>query len=195
MRYDKGHKEQTRQRILDAAASRFRAEGIEAVGVVSLMNDVGLTQGGFYNHFSSKEDLVRETLTGGFCAARDALRALVATGDDGLATLVDHYLSTQHRDHPESGCAAAALAPEIGRRTAATREVFTGGVKAMVELIGDQLPEDLTREARQARALAVYGSLVGSLALARAVDDEALSEQMLKSGRQAAMALGRPAAG
>ncbi|TCV92906.1 TetR family transcriptional regulator [Luteibacter rhizovicinus] len=191
MRYDKGHKEITRQRILEAAAGRFRSEGIEAVGVVSLMNEVGLTQGGFYNHFPSKEDLVRESLSDGFESTLDRLKARVAASrGDGLKALVTGYLSVEHRDHPERGCTAAALSSEIGRRPDATRAAFTEGFGDVVEFVGENLPDTLKPKQRRALAMAIFASMVGTISLARAVDDPALSEEILVAGRQAAISLG-----
>ncbi|MDF3983032.1 TetR/AcrR family transcriptional regulator [Luteibacter sp. PPL201] len=190
MRYEKGHKEQTRQRIVEAASERFRADGIDAVGVVSLMNDVGLTQGGFYNHFGSKEDLVRECIAVGSNAAmeRFAIR-VAASADEPWRALIDLYLSTMHRDHPEHGCMAAALSGEMGRRPASTREVFTEGYEEMLDLIGSTLPQDIAAARRRTLAIAVMSSMVGSMSLARAVADPALSEDILALGRRSSVEL------
>jgi TetR/AcrR family transcriptional repressor of nem operon len=181
MRYEKGHKEQTRQKIVEAAAQRFRADGIDAVGVVSLMGDVGLTQGGFYNHFPSKEDLVRESVT---VAAKVA-----ASRGERYKAMINGYLSADHRDTPESGCVAAALSAEMARRPVETREVFTDGYGEMVELISSTLPASVRGKRRRTLAMAVFASLVGSLSLSRAVADESLSDEILSLGRQSAMEL------
>ncbi|SFW69884.1 TetR/AcrR family transcriptional regulator [Luteibacter sp. UNCMF366Tsu5.1] len=190
MRYEKGHKEQTRQKIVEAASQRFRADGIDAVGVVSLMGEVGLTQGGFYNHFGSKEDLVRESVLTAASAARERLAARVAASrSEGHRALINAYLSPEHRDHPEAGCVAAALAAEVARRPAETRQVFTDGYESMVELIASTLPVDVRGKRRRSLAMTLFASLVGSLSLSRAVADRTLSDEILTLGKQAALAL------
>lgn len=190
MRYEKGHKEQTRQKIVEAASERFRADGIDAVGVVSLMNDVGLTQGGFYNHFDSKEDLVRECVTHGALGARDRMAARVAgSRGEPHRAFVNAYLSPEHRANPGSGCVAAALSAEMARRPDGTREAFTHGYSNMVDVIAQSLPDSVRGKRRRALAMSVLASLVGSLSLARAVATDALSDEILALGRQAALAL------
>ncbi|HEY4091831.1 MAG TPA: TetR/AcrR family transcriptional regulator [Luteibacter sp.] len=190
MRYDKGHKELTRQRIVEAASERFRADGIDAVGVVSLMGDVGLTQGGFYNHFPSKEDLVRECVASGVAAATQRMADRVATSrGERYRALVNHYLSAEHRDNPASGCVAASLASELARRPEETRVVFTEGVGGMVEVIASTLPDTVRGKRRRVLATAVLSSMVGTLALARAVAGESMSDELLSVGRQSALAL------
>lgn len=190
MRYEKGHKEQTRQKIVEAASERFRADGIDAVGVVSLMSDVGLTQGGFYNHFGSKEDLVRDSVASGATSARDWMAARVAgSRAEAHRAMVNGYLSADHRDHPESGCVAAALAAEMGRRPDETRAAFSEGYAEMVELIASTLPASVRGKRRRTLAMSVFASMVGSMSLSRAVAEEGLSDEILTLGRQAALAL------
>lgn len=190
MRYEKGHKEQTRQKIVEAAAERFRADGIDAVGVVSLMNDVGLTQGGFYNHFGSKEDLVRESVASAAAGAKDRMAARVAgSRGEPYRAMVNGYLSADHREHPESGCVAAALSAEMARRPEETRLAFTDGYGEMVDLITATLPDKIRGKRRRSLAMSVFASMVGSLSLSRAVVDEALSDEILSLGRQAALQL------
>jgi TetR/AcrR family transcriptional regulator, transcriptional repressor for nem operon len=182
MRYSKQHKEVTRQRIVEIASNRFRKEGLDAVGVASLMADAGLTHGGFYNHFSSKDDLVEEAL---ISAAEGSLaKSLRDFETGGFAQFTRSYLRTAHRDHPETGCSVAALAGELPRHSKATREVFTENVKGLISLIESRLPKpdpDL--------AQAICATLVGTLQLARAVSDKKLSDQLLKAGEKAAIAL------
>jgi len=190
MRYEKGHKDTTRQRIVEAAGERFRAEGIEAVGIGNLMAGIGLTQGGFYNHFASKDDLVREVVGSSLHAKLDDLRALNAgRRHGGIAKMVDYYLSATHRDDPAAGCTCSALAMEIARGSGPTRTAFTSELRATLDLIGEQLPASLTPKRRRATAQAVFASMVGTLALARAIDDPILSDELLAAGRRAALAL------
>jgi TetR/AcrR family transcriptional repressor of nem operon len=190
MRYEKGHKEQTRQKIVEAASERFRADGIDAVGVVSLMNDVGLTQGGFYNHFGSKEDLVRESVANGASSAAERMAARIAASrGEGYRALVNGYLSAEHRDHPETGCVAASLSAEMGRRPVETRAAFTEGFGEMVEVIAGTLPDAVRGKRRRTLSMAVFASMVGSLSLSRAVSEPALSDEILALGRQSALEL------
>jgi len=190
MRYEKGHKEQTRQKIVEAASERFRADGIDAVGVVSLMSDVGLTQGGFYNHFGSKEDLVRDSVASAATSAKDRMAVRVAgSRSEPHRAMVNTYLSADHRDHPASGCVAAALAAEMGRRPEETRAAFSEGYGEMVELIASTLPASVRGKRRRTLAMSVFASMVGSMSLSRAVAEEGLSDEVLTLGRQAALAL------
>ncbi|MDR6642377.1 MULTISPECIES: TetR/AcrR family transcriptional regulator [Rhodanobacteraceae] len=190
MRYEKGHKEQTRQKIVEAASERFRADGIDAVGVVSLMSDVGLTQGGFYNHFGSKEDLVRDSVASAATSAKDRMAVRVAgSRSEPHRAMVNTYLSADHRDHPASGCVAAALAAEMGRRPEETRAAFSEGYAEMVELIASTLPASVRGKRRRTLAMSVFASMVGSMSLSRAVAEQGLSDEVLTLGRQAALAL------
>ena len=110
MRYDNGHKAATRERIVEAAGRRFRRDGIDAVGVAGLMQSAGLTVGGFYNHFGSKDELVREVVTTSLRTRRASMRDVVeARRHGGLEALVDLYLSVAHRDNSDVGCTCAAL--------------------------------------------------------------------------------------
>jgi len=193
MRYDKGQKEATRKRILEAAAMRFRRDGIESVGVASLMGEIGLTQGGFYNHFASKEDLAREVLVEALAATRERLAETgVGAAKDGLEPFVNFYLRPQHRDHPENGCAAAALAVEVGRGPDAIKTAFTVELRKTVALIGERLPKSMKPRQRREAAQAIFASMMGTLVLARAVGDAALSDELLTAGRRAALALASP---
>lgn len=191
MRYSPEHKEDTHRRIVARASERFRDEGIEAVGIANLMQSVGLTVGGFYAHFGSKEDLVAEACDAGFAKTTAAFRAYLDTKPQGerMAAFIDAYLSRRHRDEPASGCMIAAAGAELARHPASTRHGFTRQVEAWLSLIAQVLEEDGLRG--NARALAA--GLVGSMVLARAVDDPALSDAFLKSGREALKASLAPA--
>jgi TetR/AcrR family transcriptional regulator, transcriptional repressor for nem operon len=195
MRYEKGHKETTRRRIIETAAERFRKEGIANVGVANLMSELGLTQGGFYNHFESKDDLAREALAMGQGRMRERwLNVSTKTDQANLEDLVTSYLSTSHRDNVGRGCMLAALAIEIGRSEGPVREQLTQSIKAMVKLVGSVLPESQKPEQREADAMAVVSSLIGTMILARAVDDAEMSDRFLEIGRRAAIAVSEAAA-
>lgn len=189
MRYQEGHKEQTRQRIIEAASKRFRKGGADAVGVADLMADAGLTHGGFYAHFKSKEDLFRETLAAALDGTTGQFKRAVERTDDGLETIVRGYLTRRHRDEPEHGCVGASLAPEIARHPKRTRQVFRESIAKLIELIEEQLPIK-DREARRKRSIAIFSLMMGALQLARTEPDPDRSEQILQSAIESALALG-----
>ena len=122
MRYEKGHKETTRQRIVETAAARFRRYGIEGVGVAEVMAEAGLTVGGFYSHFKSKEDLVRAAMEESATHAKERFNRRIEEG--GLENWIRMYLRGSHRDHPEGGCTVAALASELARHPQGSRKAF-----------------------------------------------------------------------
>ena len=185
MRYEKGHKDLTRQRIVEVASRQFREHGVAAVGIAGIMADAGLTNGAFYAHFDSKEDLVREVLShAGF---RNKLSKAAENGT-GLAGAIRDYLSPNHRDNPGQGCPTSALVAEIARHPKATRDAFTGKVDDVIELIAAGLDAASAAERRR-RAVAIYALMVGALQLARAVNDKRLSAEILQSGADEAVAL------
>ena len=187
MRYSEDHKQATRRRILDVAGRRFKRDGIDGSGVATLMSDAGLTNGAFYGHFSSKEDLVANVLA-------DQLSTQRKSFDDqpsdraGLEAFVRSYLSPEHRDQLAGGCPSAALLDEIARRPTDTRDVFTAEVLGVVDDIASRLdPTDV--EAARADALTIFGLMVGTLQLARALTDRDLSDQLLARGEETALRL------
>jgi TetR/AcrR family transcriptional repressor of nem operon len=195
MRYEKGRKEETRRRVIDVASRRFRKDGIEATGVAALMADAGLTHGGFYAHFSSKDELVREALASALQGTRDVLAAAVqsarAQGTDTLEAIVRGYLRPAHRDRPDAGCAVAALAPEVARYDRKSRDVLANMIAEIVAVIAAELPARRRAGTAEETAYAVFGLLIGALQLARVTTDRDLSDQILRSGQEAALALAR----
>ena len=187
MRYEKDHKEQTRQRIVETAARRFREHGIEAEGVKSLMSAAGLTNGAFYNHFDSKEDLAREAVTAAMNERVARLRFWIDSGE-GLAGMIRSYFSPGHRDNPGKGCPAAILSAEVARHSDIVRSAYTAGMTEFVELAATQWP-DLSMDAALSRATALYGLMAGTMQVARATNDAAMSDRILESGMHAALAL------
>jgi TetR/AcrR family transcriptional regulator, transcriptional repressor for nem operon len=185
MRYSKDHKQATRQRIVDAAGRRFKQDGIDGAGVAAVMSDAGLTNGAFYGHFSSKEDLVANVLADQLRAQRQSFDAR-PSDRAGLEAFVRSYLSPQHRDEIADGCPSAALLDEIARRPSETRDVFTGEVMGEMDDIASRLdPTDV--EATRADALTVFGLMVGTLQLARTLTDRELSDQLLARGVETAL--------
>ena len=188
-RYDKGHRDTTRRHIIDVASSQFRESGIAAVGLAGIMAEAGLTNGAFYTHFASKEDLVRAVLL-------DALERREQRHKDNLEngvaleTVIRDYLSPKHRDRAATGCPTAALVSEIARHPKATREAFTGKMSDILALMAAQMSEGTPAERRR-RAIAAYATMVGALQLSRAVSDRQLSEEILENAVEAALALAK----
>jgi TetR/AcrR family transcriptional repressor of nem operon len=190
MRYSKEHKAETHARIVQKASERFRAEGVGAVGVGSLMQSLGLTVGGFYAHFESKEDLIAQACRSGFSATNARFKAYIETKPPGhqFVALVEAYLSPQHRDGPDAGCFAAATGAELARHPDETRVALAEQVDAWIGVIATAMENDkLDGEVR-----GIAGTLVGCLILARAMPDRAISDAFLDSGRKAALASVRP---
>ena len=187
MRYGKDQKQATRQRILEAAGRRFKQDGIDGAGVATLMSDAGLTNGAFYAHFTSKEDLVANVLADQLRAQRHNFHA--QTPDRaGLEAFIRSYLSPHHRDQCADGCPSAALLDEIARRPAATRQVFTDELMGVIDDIASRLhPTDA--EAARTDALTIFGMMIGTLQLARALTDRDLSDQLLARGVETALKL------
>ena len=187
MRYPKDQKQATRQRILEAAGRRFKQDGIDGAGVAAVMSDAGLTNGAFYAHFKSKEDLVANVLADQLRTQRQGFDGL-PSDRAGLEAMVRLYLSPQHRDQCADGCPSAALLDEIVRRPAATRQVFTDEQLATADAIAARLdPTDPA--AARTDALTLLGLMVGTLQLSRALTDRDLSDQLLAQGVETALKL------
>ena len=193
-RVSRQQKELNRERIVAAAGQGFRARGIDGVGIDELMKTAGMTHGGFYNHFSSKEDLALEVLNQGFTASLDSAAALIdahpRSSRAALNAIIDSYLSAYHRDHPEHGCASAALAADAGRHgiqaQAEYRRGLQGYLAAITDLLRDRARQTNTKlDPRRAReqAIALFSQLVGAQLIARAIAqaDPELSDEVLTS--------------
>lgn len=190
MANSRAEKAQNHERILDLAAARFREIGIAAVGVADLMKDAGLTHGGFYRHFDSRDDMVAEVVERAMERSRRALDEM--TPRDGkrhevLAGLLDFYLSPAHRDDLPTSCPVTALARDVARGSDRVRRAYTQSVAHFVGVLTKLAVGD-TPKARRAKAVGAVSVLVGALSLARAVDDKALSAEILKSARSEALA-------
>jgi len=187
MRYDKGHKDASRRRIMEVAGERFRSEGIAASGLASIMKDAGLTNGAFYPHFNSKADLVRESVAAAMDDQSRLLQQIVAEG--GLEAAIAAYLSPEHRDSPQLGCTLSALLPELARQPLAARSVYMERLLEAVHELASALPPDA--ENSEDVAIALYATLIGTLQLARAVSGTSLSDRILAAGANAARELVR----
>ncbi|WP_296447120.1 TetR/AcrR family transcriptional regulator [Rhodoferax sp. UBA5149] len=170
---------QNRDRVLDVAARLFRERGFEGIGVADLMKSAGLTHGGFYGQFASKEELMAEACARSFDGAVNTWTKIGgrATGNP-LAAVMKGYLSQQHRDNPGEGCVMAALGADASRQGSSLRHAVTVGTRKLLDLFTTFAPGRIKAVKRE-RALVAYASMVGALILARAVDDEALSDEIL----------------
>ena len=186
MRYEKGRKDASRSRIMEVAAERFRGDGIAASGLATIMSDAGLTNGAFYPHFQSKAELVRESVVAALDVQSQQMLDLLTSG--GPERAIEAYLSKEHRDNPEKGCASAALLPELARQPPETREVYTDRFLSQVRQVSAALPPTKDPEAV---ALGVFATLIGTLQLARAVDGTEISDRILAAGKEAARELMR----
>ena len=181
MRKSKQEAAETRRRIVKAAAARFRQNGIGATGLFDLMAAAGLTHGGFYRHFDSKDQIVAEACT----AAVDSLveqLAAAASGKSplrGLKTIAENYLSAAHRDEPVDGCPLAALGSEMARADERTRAAATQAFLKLVGVIAAQFGKTRPEVARQ-RALVAAATMIGALTMSRIVTDSELSASILR---------------
>jgi len=190
MRYDSDHKQKTRERVLKEAAKAIRAEGPHRIAVAGVMAKAGLTHGGFYAHFESKDDLVAAAIDTMFGEARarfnrgTPVSGAVETPKDKLIGYIDFYLSAGHRDARTTGCPLPALAADLPRLAPASRERYGQGVVALTALIADAL-QALGRAEPLALAGSALSEMVGALSLARAVADPVQSDFILDASRTA----------
>jgi TetR/AcrR family transcriptional repressor of nem operon len=186
-RYGKEHKDSTRRRIIESAGRRLKRDGIDGSGVATLMKDAGLTNGAFYAHFASKDDLVATAVAEQLRQQRTSYGAL-PPGRAGLEPFVREYLSIAHRDSPEDGCPSAALLDEIGRSSDATKQAFTDELLVAIDGMAARLAPDDPQSAR-VKVLTVFGMMVGTMQLSRVLTDRQLADAVLEQGVQNALAL------
>ncbi|MDF0733038.1 TetR/AcrR family transcriptional regulator [Pseudomonas entomophila] len=176
MKVSREQNAQNRERILDTASHLFREKGFNGIGINDLMQAAGLTRGGFYGHFQSKDDLMGQACERGLQMNASDWRATLASAPDGpLAALARFYLSDGHQHSSAKGCVLAALGPDAARQGPEVRAQFTQGVETFLDLLGGD------RE----KAMATLATLVGALVLSRAVDDCALARDLRQAARQA----------
>jgi TetR/AcrR family transcriptional repressor of nem operon len=184
MRYEPDHKEQTRRKVLRAAARAIRAEGPHKVAVAKVMARAGLTVGGFYAHFASKDDLVAAAIDEMFAEARS--RMILEQGDQppaqALGAYIDFYLSPTHRDARATGCPMPSLAADLPRLTPKARERFADGMHRLRGRIAEKLAL-LGHEEAEDEASSTVAELVGAVSLARAEPDPAASDAILERSK------------
>lgn len=188
MRYSKEHKAETHERIVKQASVRLRERGAHGIGVADLMKEVGLTHGGFYAHFDSREALVIEAF--GYAMDRGYERwrkiAEETPPEKRLATIVDSYLTASHRDDPGRGCAVPSLGAEIARESPKTRKAFAAKLERMIDMIADQIP-DVPPKAARKQAMAMLATMMGTVVMARITGNGEFSDEILAAGRDAVL--------
>lgn len=188
MRYSKEHKQETHARIVKKASVRLREKGAHGIGVADLMKEAGLTHGGFYAHFDSREALVIEAFSHAMDRSTERWRQLAgqAAPAEGLLTIVDSYLSVQHRDNPGHGCAVPALSAEISRESPKTRKAFAAKLDQMIDMMSEHFTAAPDNPARK-QAMAALATMMGTVVLARVAGSGELSEELLGAGRDAVL--------
>ena len=186
-RYGKEHKQATKRRIVEAAGRRLKRDGIDGSGIATLMADAGLTNGAFYAHFTSKEDLVSTAVADQLREQRATFSAQIPDRT-GVEQFVREYLSVAHRDNPQHGCPSAALLEEIGRCPDATKRAYTDGLLAVIDDIAAHIAPHDPPSAR-VKTLSVFAMMVGTLQLSRALADRQLADQVLQQGIHNALTL------
>jgi TetR/AcrR family transcriptional repressor of nem operon len=185
MRYPVEQKGETHERIIDAAARSFRKHGSEGQGVARLMKDVGLTHGGFYRHFESKEDLLVDAITRAFQETADGMIAAAAKAPQGaqLRVIIERYLSVEHLENPGGGCVLSTLATDMARQRPAVRARINSAMKSYRERLLPFLPGKNDAEKRQ-RFIVLFPAMAGVLMTARAMTDPAAREEILSVARR-----------
>jgi TetR/AcrR family transcriptional repressor of nem operon len=193
MRYSKEHKLETHARIVKKASVRLREKGAHGVGVADLMKEAGLTHGGFYAHFASREALVIEAFAYAMDRATERWRKLAeqTPSDKRLSTIVDSYLTPLHRDDPGHGCAVPTLGAEIARESPKTRRAFAAKLEQMIDMMADQIL-DVPRKTARKQAMATLATMMGTMVMSRIAGNGEFSDEILSAGREAV--LGRAAA-
>ena len=194
MRYSREHKLETHARIVKRASVRLREMGAHGVGVADLMKDAGLTHGGFYTHFDSREALVIEAFAYAMDRSTERWRKLSeqTPPDKRFAAIVNAYLSAVHRDDPGHGCAVPSLGAEIARESPKTRKAFAAKLEQMIGMLAEQIP-DLPPKAARKQAMAALGTMMGTLVMARIAGNGELSDEILAAGREAVLGRATPA--
>ncbi|GAB2982252.1 TetR/AcrR family transcriptional regulator [Nocardioides montaniterrae] len=189
-RYSPEHKDATRRRMIESAGRRFKSDGFDGSGIATLVADAGLTNGAFYGHFDSKDNLFAAVVADQLTSQVAHLDTLPA-GLDSVASFLEEYVSPAHRDDLANGCPSAALLDEIARSSPQARAAYTEGSRSMIDAIVRHLTADgaLDEADARVRALGLFTMLVASLQLARAVDDPELSDQILAAAHANAITL------
>jgi TetR/AcrR family transcriptional repressor of nem operon len=185
MRKSKEESAQTRRRIVEAASAQFRCHGLDGTGLADLMAAAGLTHGGFYKHFESKDQVVEESLALAAESIVETIKRIMSAspGKRGFDAVIGEYLSIEHRDDVASGCPFAALGSEMARGSDAVREATTTGFVKVVDAIASQL-DGMSPAAAKKEALWILSTMIGAMTMARMVTDPDLSASILREARK-----------
>ncbi|MGV7217337.1 TetR/AcrR family transcriptional regulator [Bradyrhizobium sp. UFLA05-112] len=188
MRYSREHKQETHDRIVRKASVRLREKGAHGIGVADLMKEAGLTHGGFYAHFDSREALVIEAFAYAMDRSMDHWRKMTGevAPEKRLPLIAESYLSALHRDDPGHGCSIPALGAEIARESPKTRKAFAGKLDEMIEMLADHVT-GVPRRAARKQAIATLATMAGTMLLARIAGSSELSDEVLKVGKDTAL--------
>jgi len=178
MKVSKEKAAESRERILDTAARLFRERGFDGIGVADLMKSAGLTHGGFYGHFASKDDLIAQVSERVTSKSSKRWAKAAEESEDPLTEIASSYLSKRHRDDPGAGCLLAALGPDVARQSSKVRSGVTDGIRSAIDILSTMTAGASDAEKREA-AIATYAGLIGAVVLSRSVDDPVLSEEIL----------------
>jgi TetR/AcrR family transcriptional repressor of nem operon len=189
MRYSREHKRETHARIVKKASVRLREKGAHGIGVADLMKEAGLTHGGFYAHFDSREALVIEAFAYAMDRSTERWRKMAeqTPPEKRLAAIVESYLTPIHRDDPGHGCAVPTLGAEIARESLKTRKAFSAKLEQMIDMMADQVA-DVPRKAARKQAMATLATMIGTLVLSRVAGSGEFSDEILGAGRDAVLA-------
>jgi TetR/AcrR family transcriptional regulator, transcriptional repressor for nem operon len=189
MRYSREHKQETHARIVRKASVRLREKGAHGVGVADLMKDAGLTHGGFYAHFDSRDALVIEAFVYAMDRSLERWRKVAddMPAEKRLTTIIETYLAPTHRDDPGHGCALTTLGAEMARESPKTRKAFAAKMEQLIELIADQI-QDVPRKAARKQATGLLATMMGTLVLSRVAGSGEFADEVLQAGREAALA-------
>jgi TetR/AcrR family transcriptional regulator, transcriptional repressor for nem operon len=184
MRYEPEHKTRTRDRIIRNAARKLRAEGLSGPGVASVMKSSGLTVGGFYKHFRSKDELLAEAIAQGFSEVSDKVHAVLQNvpPEDGWKEIVRWYLSAEHCNHPGTGCPVVTLAPEIARAKLSVRKRTADLMRELTDRWAEFMP-GATPSERQRNFFVIFSAIAGAVAIARLLPEPADRQRVLNSVR------------
>ena len=185
MRVTREQAMENRERVVEMASRLFREHGFDGVGIADVMKAAGLTHGGFYGHFRSKDDLMAEAMEKALIGGTDIWASLEsAPTEDTIDALIDRYVSDKHRQNFSGGCGLAALGSDVARKSPTVKQSYERGLRRFTNLLARALPSKNAREQRAA-ALAMISQMVGALILSRSVNDPALSDEILKTARVA----------
>jgi len=185
MRFEKGHKEITKKRIIDVASKCFKKNGVSATGLAGVMTKSGLTNGAFYAHFESKEALIGEALE---AALTEQHSKLASKGKINIEEAIRSYLKKSHVTNWDDGCPSAALLPEIGRQSFSIKKTYQNQFISYAKSLALLLPNPQSDETLRV-ATAIFSLMIGTLQIARAVSDPLLADKILENGIQSALTL------